>query len=108
MGSKALFLLVMFMVSILLTSTEEAPRDLDEKFDQNYGNNNNDPAQALDESKQYRGGSGRGFGGRDHHGGGYGGPWRGDGGSPWGPGGVDCSHSRCCVWNFYGCFKCCS
>ncbi|MED6140861.1 hypothetical protein PIB30_097558 [Stylosanthes scabra] len=90
----------MFMVTILLTSTQEAPRGLDEKFDQNYGNNN-DSAEAVDASKPYHGGGGSRFGGRGGHGGGYGGPWRGDGGS------LNCSHTRCCVWNFYGCWKCC-
>ncbi|MED6120030.1 hypothetical protein PIB30_017281 [Stylosanthes scabra] len=102
--NKALFLLVLFVVTILVTSSEEAPRDLDEKFDQNYGNNN-DLTQAVDESNQYRGGGGRG---------GYGGPRRGGGGwrggydgSPWGYGdGLSCPHG-CCYMTDTGCVICC-
>ncbi|MED6201963.1 hypothetical protein PIB30_100525 [Stylosanthes scabra] len=131
MSCKALLVLVMFMVTILLTASEEAPRDLlDEKFDQNYGNNN-DPENGLDESKQYRGSYGRGYGGRGGYGGGgfggrrgYGGAWRGGyggsrggyGGGPWGwdggsNGGLVCGdHRPCCLWKttpYFYCAKCC-
>ncbi|MED6151602.1 hypothetical protein PIB30_084007 [Stylosanthes scabra] len=113
MSCKALLVLVMFMVTILLTASEEAPRvDLDEKFGQNDGNNN-DPEYVLDESKQYRGGYGGGFGGR-----GYGGPWRGGyggsrGGYRGGPRGRDggpglqCSHGCCAKTEFFECVECC-
>ncbi|MED6202035.1 hypothetical protein PIB30_101360, partial [Stylosanthes scabra] len=114
MGCKALLVLVMFMVTILLTATEEAPRvDLDEKFDQNDGNHNN-LSQALDKSIQYRGGGGRGFSGHGGYGGGGfggrngysgqrrgGGGWRGGyGGGPWGYGDQTCA--RCCLPSPYG------
>ncbi|MED6216405.1 hypothetical protein PIB30_007383 [Stylosanthes scabra] len=109
MGCKALLVLVMFMVTILLTATEEAPRDLlHEKYDQN-DDNNNGLARAVDESNQYRGGGSRGFDGRGGYRGGgfggrggYGGPrrggsgWRGGyDGSPWGYGDLSCD--RCCT-----------
>ncbi|MED6202034.1 hypothetical protein PIB30_101359 [Stylosanthes scabra] len=129
MGYKALLLLVIFMVTILLTYTEEAPRDLlHEKFDQNDVNNN-DPAQTLDESKQYHGGDRHEFGGRGGHGGGFGGRggysrgnggrgsygrgFRGRGGygggygGPWGHDEVYCHDGRCCAYNLHGCSWCC-
>ncbi|MED6120029.1 hypothetical protein PIB30_017280 [Stylosanthes scabra] len=91
----------MFMATILLTSSEEAPRDLHEKFDQNYGNNNNDLTQAVDERNQYLGGGGRGsYGGPQRGGGG----WRGGyDGSP----GLSCPHG-CCYMTDTGCEICCS
>ncbi|MED6120033.1 hypothetical protein PIB30_017284 [Stylosanthes scabra] len=126
MGCKALLVLVIFMVTIILTASEEAPRNLDEKFDQNNNDgNNNDPIQAIDESKQYRGGRGGGFGGRGGYGGGfgsglagYGGPWRwGRYGGGWRGGDrigptygfspLVCPYG-CCVWTVqYLCARCC-
>ncbi|MED6201964.1 hypothetical protein PIB30_100526 [Stylosanthes scabra] len=109
MSCKALLVLVMFMVTILLTASKEAPRDLDEKFDQNDGNNN-DLEHALDESKQYRsgfsgrGGYGGGFGGR----GGYHGPRRAGYSGGWdGSSGFCVPPTYCCVWKSSECTRCC-
>ncbi|MED6151603.1 hypothetical protein PIB30_084008 [Stylosanthes scabra] len=112
MSCKALLVLVMFMVTILLTASEEAPRvDLDEKFDQNYGNNN-DPEHALDKSKQYHGHRGGGISGRGSYGGGFGG--RGGYGGPRRAGGARDGGSDgcppggwCCVPKDLKCLKCC-
>ncbi|XP_020969389.1 glycine-rich cell wall structural protein isoform X5 [Arachis ipaensis] len=100
MGFKAFLILAMFMVTIFVASTNEvAPGDLDEKFEQNDGNNN--PAQGVDESKLYGGWRG-----------GYGGPWGwrggygGYGGGPYGYGGGYCPYG-CCGWGYYGCYRCC-
>ncbi|MED6140862.1 hypothetical protein PIB30_097559 [Stylosanthes scabra] len=117
MGCNALLVLVIFMViTILLMATEGAPRDL---------GNNNDPIQALDENKQYRGGSGGGFGCRGGYGGGfdgvgvyggpgrggYGGGWRGGDGSrgpAWGWSPWQCGVRGCCVWTVqWLCAECC-
>ncbi|MED6151604.1 hypothetical protein PIB30_084009 [Stylosanthes scabra] len=110
MGYKALLVLVIFMViTILLTANEEAPRDLDEKFDQNNDDNNNDPAQVVDKSKQYRGGRSDGFGGRSGYGGGYSGRggYEGFGDDDYG-GSWGCSFG-CCIRNLLGgCVKCCA
>ncbi|XP_057740638.1 glycine-rich cell wall structural protein-like [Arachis stenosperma] len=124
MGFKAFLILAMFMVTIFVASTDEvAPGDLDEKFEQNDGNNN--PAQGVDESKLYggwgggwRGGYGGPWGWRGGYGGpwgwrgGYGGPWGwrggygGYGGGPYGYGGGYCPYG-CCGWGYYGCYRCC-
>ncbi|KAK7308602.1 hypothetical protein VNO77_42221 [Canavalia gladiata] len=85
MGSKVLLILVMFMATILLISSEVAPKDLDEKFDTKDGKH---AANGVEDSKYWGY-----YGGWPWYGGNYGGnygygPWYGGwGGWPGGWGG---------------------
>ncbi|KEH40708.1 putative glycine rich protein [Medicago truncatula] len=93
MNSKALLFLAMLLASILLSSAETAPKDLDKNLDNQdefYETN------GVDES-QYVGGPWRG-GGSGYGGGGYGGGHYG---------GRYCHHG-CCDWGYHGsCRRCC-
>ncbi|XP_020239826.1 major prion protein [Cajanus cajan] len=87
MGSKVLLVLVMFMATILLISSEVAPNE-HESFDKKDGKH---VPNGVDESKWGYGGWGNpwyGGWGNPWYGGGWGGPWRGGGwGGPWRGGG---------------------
>ncbi|KAL2347836.1 hypothetical protein Fmac_001836 [Flemingia macrophylla] len=80
MGSKVLLVLLMFMATILLISSEAAPNEYG-NFDKKDGKHG---AKGIDESKWGYGGWGNPW-----YGGGWGGPWRGGGywGGPWRGGG---------------------
>ncbi|MED6120889.1 hypothetical protein PIB30_025212 [Stylosanthes scabra] len=84
MGSniKALLVLILFLATIILISSDEvAPnKGIEENLNKDNGNNN-DLTQAAYESKQYLSGYDGGFGGRGGYGGGYGG--RGGYGGGW-------------------------
>ncbi|KAK7273949.1 hypothetical protein RIF29_15017 [Crotalaria pallida] len=67
MGSKTMLVLFVFLATIFLISANVAPKQDDEKFDQNDGDV---ATNGVDESKYVD------FGGPYGHGGGYG-PWRG-------------------------------
>ncbi|KAL3010781.1 hypothetical protein AAZX31_07G163100 [Glycine max] len=81
MSSKVFLILLMFMATILLISSEVAPDDAYQNFDKTDGKRS---ANGVDESKYWRGGYGdyggwRGGGWRGGYGGGRGGygGWRG-------------------------------